>query len=564
MIYMSYLNNLEFGVEFKPFAREYVNTIKSCPNRRFDPRKKIWILPISDFLIAYQKFKSYQVKTNFSRSFLESNGITFPSLQKKKEELEKTLREAKPIDDYEFVTEPLPHQIVGYNMGRTKNKLLIGDEQGLGKSKMAIDIVASQKEKVKKCLIICGVNSTKYNWAAEVKKHSREQASVIDGRTLKIRLKQLEEWYEEEDVLFGIINIEFIRKKEVCQTIASYNIGAIIVDEIHKAKSHTSQQGRALRSLNAPIKIGLTGTPITRKASDAWNILTWLEAEHRSYRIFEAEYSVYGEFNQIVDTKNLASLNRILNTIMLRRKKEDVLNLPEKIHQTEFVIPSKEQLVKYEEYKKESESLSQDLKGLDEQIETESDDRKKQRLEQTREKVKQLYDVQILYMRRCLSGVDISISSDVKLKRIKEILRENIIPSNRKAIIFSQWKTVTQRYFEELSEFQPAYIDGDVIGKDRQKQIDAFQTDPNCKVIIGTIGAMGTGLTLNQASYVFFVDKTWTYADNVQAEDRAHRIGTKENVTIVSLVAKNTIDETVVEPKLQKNEDLFNQIVNGE
>ena len=117
-------------------------------------------------------------------------------------------------------------------------------------------------------------------------------------------------------------------------------------------------------------------------------------------------------------------------------------------------------------------------------------------------------------------------------------------------------------YEIELSEYDPIVITGEVPPEQRQRLVDNFQTNPHCKVAIGTIGAMGTGLTLNKASYVFFMDKAWNSGDNAQAEDRAHRIGTVGAVNVISMVAKGTIDEAV-EDYLLENKDLIDRVVDG-
>ena len=142
------------------------------------------------------------------------------------------------------------------------------------------------------------------------------------------------------------------------------------------------------------------------------------------------------------------------------------------------------------------------------------------------------------------------------------MLEEEIIPNGHKAIIFSQWSTIAKDLGIELSEYDPIVITGEVPPEQRQRLVDNFQTNPHCKVAIGTIGAMGTGLTLNKASYVFFMDKAWNSGDNVQAEDRAHRIGTVGAVNVISMVAKGTIDEAV-EDYLLENKDLIDRVVDG-
>ena len=159
----------------------------------------------------------------------------------------------------------------------------------------------------------------------------------------------------------------------------------------------------------------------------------------------------------------------------------------------------------------------------------------------------------------CLSNLT---DDSPKLDRIKEMLEEEIIPNGHKAIIFSQWSTIAKDLGIELSEYDPIVITGEVPPEQRQRLVDNFQTNPHCKVAIGTIGAMGTGLTLNKASYVFFMDKAWNSGDNAQAEDRAHRIGTVGAVNVISMVAKGTIDEAV-EDYLLENKDLIDRVVDG-
>jgi SNF2 family DNA or RNA helicase len=143
-----------------------------------------------------------------------------------------------------------------------------------------------------------------------------------------------------------------------------------------------------------------------------------------------------------------------------------------------------------------------------------------------------------------------------------DMLEEEIIPNGYKAIIFSQWEKITEVYYEALKGYNPIYITGKVSPEDRQKEVERFQSDPSCKLAIGTIGAMGTGLTLNKASYVFFIDKDWNSGNNAQAEDRAHRIGTAGTVNVISLVAKGTVDEGI-EEYLLDNQELFDRVVDG-
>ena len=104
---------------------------------------------------------------------------------------------------------------------------------------------------------------------------------------------------------------------------------------------------------------------------------------------------------------------------------------------------------------------------------------------------------------------------------------------------------MTDIIFEKLKKYNPAIITGGTKDSERQNMVDKFQNDNSCSVIIGTVGAMGTGLTLTAGSTVIFVDEPWNRAWFDQAVDRAHRIGAKSNITIYSIMFKDTIDERI-------------------
>ena len=244
-----------------------------------------------------------------------------------------------------------------------------------------------------------------------------------------------------------------------------------------------------------------------------------------------------GGFNgyKVVAYRNLDELNKELNTVMLRRKKEDVLDLPPKIYTTEHIELTRKQRILYKEIRQGI------VDNLDNILEIPNP------LSCT---------VRLRQLTGGLFGDD-----NPKLDRVKDMLEE-ITESGHKALIFSQWEQVTTVYKEALKDYNPAYIVGAVDPESRQKEVDRFQNDPTCKVAIGTIGAMGTGLTMTAASYVFFIDKRYWDAENKQAEDRAHRIGTTNTVNVVSLVATNTVDEGI-EEMLRDNKALFDRVVEG-
>lgn len=515
-----------------------VAKVKELAERRYLPEERAWEIPAHELPALIEKVGFNNISSN--EEIVQA--LQSKEVEDKRQATQERLKDIKPVIDFDFKTAPLPHQIEAFNTGLEKNSLLLGDEQGLGKTKESIDIAVARKHELVKCLIVCGVNSVKYNWEKEIKIHSNESSVMVDGKTMDIRVSQLNEWYKSSSY-FGIINIESLRNDKIQDAlylgIKDGYIGAIIVDEIHKAKNGSSQQGKALRILKAPVKIGLSGTPMN-KAEDLWNILTWLGVEKRSFYSFRNAYCVMGGYGgyKVVGHKNLESLNAELNTVMLRRKKDEVLDLPPKLYSTEYVELTTAQRKLYRDIKN---GILQDMENILTSVNPLSC---------------------TLRLRQLTSGNPNITEDNPKLDRIKEMLEDEIIPNGYKAIIFSQWSTIAKDLGTELQEYQPIVITGDVKPEDRQKMVDTFQTNPHCKIAIGTIGAMGTGLTLNKASYVFFMDKAWNSGDNAQAEDRAHRIGTVGAVNVISMVAKGTIDEAV-EDLLLENKDLFEKIVDG-
>ena len=142
-----------------------------------------------------------------------------------------------------------------------------------------------------------------------------------------------------------------------------------------------------------------------------------------------------------------------------------------------------------------------------------------------------------------------------------ELVNE-IVASGQKAIIFSNWESMTEVAKYKLKSYNPAYITGATKADERMKEVERFQNDDKCKVITGTIGAMGTGLNLFKASYIIFLDEPWNQALKLQAEDRAHRIGHIGTTNVITLCCKGTIDEKIHE-LVEKKGAIAEAVVNG-
>lgn len=545
------LSKLSAFVSFD-YDSNLVSIVKDLGTRVYIPENKSWEIPDSAVPSLLNRLTDYDVTLTGRMHREEKMKIDLPA-------------------GFTFTTKPYQHQIEGVMYGLENDSFLLGDDQGLGKTKQIIDIALCRKAKegMKHCLIICGINGTKYNWADEVKIHSSEDAWVLGTRyTKRPPIKMVEGGTKEklEDLnniphqFFWITNIETLRggaykegkaknakyrfpiAERIQELIDDGTIGMVAFDEAHKAKNPDSQQGKALLSIKSPHPIPMSGTFLLNNPLDLYLPLAWAGFENHSFYQYKKHFCVMGGYGgkEVVGYKNLDELRDIMSKVMLRRTKGDVLDLPPKVHVNEYVEMTPEQKKLYSDVKKQ-------IKANIDKIKLHPDPMS-----------------EMLRLRQVTGYPGIlstTITESAKMDRLEEMVEE-IASVNEKCIVFSQWSTMTNVARNKLKRFNPAYITGEVASEDRMDEIKRFQNDPDCKVIIGTIGAMGTGLTLTAASTVIFLDEPWNRGIKDQAEDRAHRIGTRGTVRIVTLITKDSVDEGVYN-LVQKKGRMADLLIDG-
>lgn len=528
------------------YDKNIVSFMRSRPVRKWNSVNKQWEIPESELenLLAILEGYEYKIK------YVEA-------------EPEKIVN--KIPEWYEFKTAPYRHQEEAVSYALSHNKFLLADEQGLGKTKTVLDTacILKKEKSVKHVLIIACVNSIKFNWKAEVETHTNETGYILGTRITRKgreyigsneeRLKDIENLSTNPNY-FIITNIETLRytkkvevplktkgkggvqrfKKqtifpiiqELQKQIKNGEVSIILCDEVHKCKDPNSLQGKALLALSCENQIAMTGTPIMNNPIDIYTILHWLGLEKRSLYSFRNRYCVLGGFgnHQIIGYKNLPELQSVVDKCMLRRLKQDVLDLPEKIYINEFVEMSKPQIKLYEDV------LDTILADID------------------RVKMSPNPLTMLIRLRQVTGNPNILTSKNMenpKFERMLEIVSD-LVEEGKKCIIFSNWTNIINPAFDllKLKGFNPAMYTGENTDC-REAEKDRFMTDKSCKVLLGTIDAMGTGLTLTAASTVIFLDEPWNRAKKDQCEDRVHRIGTKESPNIITLMCKGTIDERI-------------------
>lgn len=521
------------------FDMRIVNIIREFPSKYWNAQDKIWELP-------FNKLGDFISQINWTDINITGEYVT---MEKPK---------VDTPSGFEFKTEPYEHQIVGFNFGLNNDRWLLGDEMGLGKTKQVIDIAVAKKlaKGYKHCLIICGVNGLKWNWKNEVKVHSNEEAYILGERIVRGKMvvgsnadkltdiKKL----ETNPSYFIITNIESLRQEEIAAELKKLcengTIGMIAFDECHKAKNPRSDQGKGILKLQAETMVAMTGTPLMNKPFDLYIILKWLGYEKHAFSAFQHHYGEFGGFGgyECIGYKNLDELQERLNEIMLRRKKEEVLDLPEKTYIDEYVEMTANQKKIYNE-------VTMDIKSNIDQI-----------------KMSNNPLAELIRMRQATGFTGIlstKIKESAKLDRMEEIVEE-AIENGKKVVIFSNWTQMTDAAYERLYSkgYGISQITGETKDADRQNVVELFQNSKNCNVLIGTSGAMGTGLTLTAGTIEIFLDEPWNMALKEQCVDRCHRIGQQNNLTIYTLMCKDTIDQRIHE-LVEKKGAMADALVDG-
>jgi len=431
------------------------------------------------------------------------------------------------------------YQKLGVKFLVNKKRVLLADEMGLGKTIQSL--IACEMLNCNEGVLIVCPNNVKFIWAEEIEKWLKKKDYQVFNSNKSITF---------ENKKYNIINYEGLRLEKF-SFLRKKCWSALILDEAHKIKNRKALRTLAVKKNKNKYCFALTGTPMPNYPNELWSILNVLYPKiYTSYWRFFNEYVDYDVhfqlgFKIIKGAKNTNKLKKELQSIMIRRKKSQVLSeLPPKTYQNWYAELAEKQRKYYNQMKEEMIVQFSNLEVISAPIVL----------------------AQLIRLKQiCISPYLLKDKTDVfansiKLEIISDILQEY---KDDKIVIFSQFSKaidILENLLQAIS-IQYSKITGDV--KDKEHEIKMFHSDlENVNVCIGTIQSMGIGIDLSCANYCFFLDKMWTPADNMQAEDRLHRIGQKKNVTIVSLIAKNTIEE-YIEKKL-KNKNLMNKEILGD
>lgn len=503
--------------------------MKTVPGAKWNNAGQVWYLPLSWSSLA-------ALRGTFDQGLDMDEEVIAWAWKERNERIDPALAARTVVDETAF-----GFQNVGVDFLRRAGSALLADEMGLGKTRQAI--LASDLP----CLVVCP-NSMKYSWAAEwAKWRSDATVAVVDG-TAASKKKALS---SDADVI--IVNWESLRSFSRLAPYGSIRLtekqrepgplnrpwATVIADEAHRAKDPQSQQTRALWAVGstAARRIALSGTPVANSPADLWAIMHFVSPEEwPSRNSFIDRYCIastnfWGGLDVVaLRPERRTELDAFFLPRFLRRQKADVLTqLPAKTYSTRLTSLTAAQFKVYESLRKEMLALVEDgvVAAFDPLVQT----------------------LRLLQSASAMPEVD-SEGNVVrlgkpsnKLDTLKELVEE---AGGQPLVVFAASRKLIELCSQEVG-VDHVLITGAQSPAERAEGVGRFQTG-TVPLALVTLGAGGEGITLTAASTAVFLQRSWSLVQNLQAEDRIHRIGqAAEAVNIIDVVSIGTIEQRVHE-----------------
>lgn len=405
-------------------------------------------------------------------------------------------------------------------------RVLIGDEMGLGKTIQAIAAteILARHFGVSRVLVVCPT-SLKYQWQNEIGRFSGRAARVMTGSRA-----QRQEDFSADDFC-KITNYE--KLKPDLDLIAEWAPELVIVDEAQRIKNWNTIAARALKRIDSPYALVLTGTPLENKLEELISIVQFVD-QHRlgpTWKLLH-EHQLKDEFGRVTGYTGLEKIGQTLSPILIRRRRSEVLKqLPSRTDQNLLVPMTEMQLVHHQE---NADIVAQIVKRW-------------RRTKFLSDKDQRRLTCALQNMRMsCNSTYLLDQESDhgVKADELMALFDGIFVQPDAKAVVFSQWTRTHDIVIRRLEALGIGYVSfhGGVPSDKRPALVERFRTDPHCRVFLST-DAGAAGLNLQHASTLVNMDLPWNPALLEQRIGRIHRMGQTRPVQIVNFVAKGTIEE---------------------
>jgi superfamily II DNA or RNA helicase len=436
-------------------------------------------------------------------------------------------------------TKLYPYQEQGAMHLAFGRRAMLADDMGLGKTVQAIAAAALLKEMrdIQRVVIICPA-SLKHQWAREIRRFTSLPVTIVEGN-----LEERQKLYHDAS-FFKIINYELVRFDQ--DELLKLRPDLIILDEAQRIKNWRAKTAQMVKALPSRYAFVLTGTPLENRIDELYSIFQFLDPRilgplwHFNDQFYNLEKRPNGTY-KVLGYKNLDQLRTIIAPYVLRRTRDEVLkDLPPRTDNNYFVEMSDPQWKAYNEFK---ETLA---KLISKAQRAPLSPKEREILLMCLIKMRLICDALALHDKELPQKEH--ERTGPKLGELEEILSEDIASNGHKAVVFSQWATMLALTEPIIQRVGLGYVKltGDVPSAKRGELIQQFFDDPNCRVFLST-DAGGVGLNLQAASLVINLDLPWNPAVLEQRIARAHRHGQRSSVQVINLIAKDTIEERMLD-----------------
>jgi SNF2 family DNA or RNA helicase len=547
-----------------PYDKASVDAVRLINAAYWDKDIRAWVIPYSQAALGLLKriFPDIQYGGN-----LKTDTVNAALTQTEAAE-RKYLPEVRDVEikDFEFATQPYMHQKISFNFARSLPCSGLFLEQGLGKSKVYIDLATwrFRMGQIRRSLLVCP-NSVLPVWGEQISIHGGKDFKkyvILEGSSRQ-KLLQCSNLIAEKFTGFVIVNYDALLN--MYETLLEMQEGPdklfdqMGLDESSRVKHATAKRSKICwkLGLTVPYRNILTGTPITQSLEDIFSQYRFLDQRvFGPYSTaFRGQYLIMGgfEMRQIIGYRNVEDAIKKIYALSIRFTGDRCLDLPPKVYEVRHVRMDEDTSKRYKQLEKECVAEFGGAQVTAPMVMT---------------KIMKLSQITGGFVYE--QGADGSrvathrMAKMPKIEVLREVLEEN---PGRKVIIWCRFMEELNLIQEALREDKLKYvvISGGVTVRGKAEKgaeckcgtcrgclVRQFQTDPNTRVFLGQVSTAGLGITLTAASLVIYYSNTYSLEDRLQSEDRCHRIGQTKSVTYVDILAETsmggkTIDHDTLE-----------------
>ena len=432
-----------------------------------------------------------------------------------------------------------PYQVAGYHWLNYLSEVgwggILADDMGLGKTVQALSFLQFYRDThdALKAIVVCPT-TLMFNWENEIKKFTPDLTYHIHHGADRSRNKEGFKGHNVIITTYGTLRSDI-------KLLTEIHFDYVILDESQAIKNPQSKVTKAAGLLISKNRLCMSGTPLQNNTFDIYAQMNFLNPGMLgSVEYFRNEFAT--PIDKFGEQDRKEHLKKLLYPFILRRTKEQVAkDLPEKTETILFCEMQAEQREIYEAFRMDYRNK---ILGV---INEQGIQKSQLTILQGLMKLRQICDSPAI-----MNEPEKYPNHSIKLDEIAREITENI--SNHKALVFSQFLGMLALIKEKLKSLDVPfeYFDGSTPAHEREKAINRFQDDDNCRAFLISLKAGGVGLNLTAADYVYIVDPWWNPAVEQQAIDRTHRIGQTKNIFAYRMICKDTIEDKILQLQEKK------------